>query len=305
MSLQDFIEKSTDRYRKQGPSILPSIGVDFVMSALARMPVVPQFGTNVFEREWDVLLILDACRYDMYQQIIRNSDRIWSVGSSSDEWMDHTFTDEYADELARTAYVTGNPFSDDRCPAHQLAHVNEVWRHEWDDERGTIYPQPITDHVIARHRDGYDRVIGHYMQPHYPFIGEKTSGDEKMQWNIIDDESHTGEGLALWDQFLYAVRDDFDAVRQAYDDNLRHVFPHVETVCENVDGRVVVTADHGNALGEWGIWGHKPGMVHPKMRHVPWDTYECTDRETHVPQFENTETSTTDRDEQLRSLGYL
>ena len=50
MSLQDFIEKSTDRYRKQGPSILPSIGVDFVMSALARMPVVPQFGTNVFER---------------------------------------------------------------------------------------------------------------------------------------------------------------------------------------------------------------------------------------------------------------
>lgn len=189
MSLQDFIEKSTDRYRKQGPSILPSIGVDFVMSALARMPVVPQFGTNVFEREWDVLLILDACRYDMYQQIIRNSDRIWSVGSSSDEWMDHTFTDEYADELARTAYVTGNPFSDDRCPAHQLAHVNEVWRHEWDDERGTIHPQPITDHVIARHRDGYDRVIGHYMQPHYPFIGERTGGDEKMQWNVVDGAS--------------------------------------------------------------------------------------------------------------------
>lgn len=304
MSFRNFIDKSRDRYREQGLAVLPSVGVDFTMSALAKLPVLPRFGTNVFEREWDVLLILDACRYDMYQRIIGESDRIWSVGSSSDEWMDHTFTDEYAEELAQTAYVTGNPFSDDHCPANRLAHVDEVWRHEWDDERGTILPQPITDHAIARRREGYDRVIGHYMQPHYPFIGERTSSDEKMQWDVVGDETHQGEGFALWDQFLYGERDDLNEVRQAYDDNLRHVWSHVETVCENVDGRVVVTADHGNALGEWGMWGHKPGMLHSKMRHVPWDTYECTDEETYVPDLE-AEVNDIDKQEQLESLGYL
>lgn len=305
MSFQDFIDKSRDRYREQGPSVLPSIGADFAMSTLAKIPVLPTFGTNVFEREWDVLLILDAARLDMYRRIV-NSDAgsIWSVGSSSDEWMQHTFTSEYSGEISDTVYVTGNPFSDNECPKHLFAVVDEVWRNHWDEDAGTIKPQYITDRVISRHRNRSDRVIGHYMQPHYPFIGERMADNVRMTWDVTGDESH-GEGLALWDQFLYGVRDDIDEIWRAYDDNLRHVWSHVETVCDNVDGRVVITADHGNALGEWGMWGHKPGMPHPNMRRVPWDTYECIDRGTHIPEFESTESNSTDRDEQLRSLGYL
>ena len=306
MSLQDFLDKSRERYREQGPGVLPAVGADFCFSALARMPVVPRYGTNIFEREWDVLLILDAARLDMYRRVVNaESDGIWSVGSSSNEWMQHTFQGNYDSELAETAYVTGNPFSEDECPAERLAAIDEVWRDHWDEEAGTVRPQPITDRVLARHREGHERVVGHYMQPHYPFIGEYETETGKMTWDVGDDEAHQGEGLALWDQFLYGVREDIEDVRAAYDDNLRHVWAHVETVRENVDGRLVVTADHGNALGEWGMWGHKPGMPHPKMRRVPWDTYECTDERTHVPEVDEEDTQTTDRDEQLRSLGYL
>jgi len=312
MSLQDFIDKSKDRYREQGPGVLPSVGVDFTMSALAKLPILSGIGTNVFEREWDVLLILDATRLDMYQRIIDSEvDSIWSVGSSSDEWMQHTFVPEYEEKLAETVYVTGNPFSEDECPDHVFAAVEEVWRDHWDAEAGTIKPGPITDQVIDRHRGGAERVIGHYMQPHYPFIGERTGGDEKMTWDVMGDEAHQGGGLALWDQFLYGIRDDLPEVKAAYDDNLRYIRARVETVCENVEGQVVITADHGNALGEWGMWGHKPGMPHPKMRRVPWDVHECIDQKSYVPNTRATNVgieapgSDIDRNEQLESLGYL
>jgi hypothetical protein len=305
MSLQDFVRKSGDRYREQGPSVLLSIGVDFLMSALAKTPVLPRFGTNVFEREWDVLLILDAARLDMYRRILDPAaGSIWSVGSSSDEWMRHTFQPKYSTALAETAYVTGNPFSETECPTRAFGAVDELWCDHWDEEAGTIGPQPITDRVIDRHRQGFDRVVGHYMQPHYPFIGERTADDGKMTWDVVGNEAQQGEGLALWDQFLSGVRDDLDEVWRAYDDNLRHVQSHVKTVCENADGQVVVTADHGNALGEWGMWGHKPGMPHPKMRRVPWDIYECTDRKTYTPDLEETDNEI-NRQDQIESLGYL
>jgi len=304
MSLQDFIDKSRDRYNEQGPSVLPSVAADFTFSAISRVPVLPTFGTNVFEREWDVLLILDAARLDMYRRIVNpETDSIWSVGSASDEWMQHTFVPEYEAEISETAYVTGNPFSESECPTEAIGAVDEVWRNHWDDEVGTIRPKSITDHVLARHREGYDRVIGHYMQPHYPFIGEQTSDTGKMTWDVVGNDASQGDGIALWDQFLYGIRNDLDQVARAYDDNLRHVWEHATTVMENVEGQVVITADHGNALGEWGMWGHKPGMPHPKMRRVPWDVRGCTDRKTHRPTLE-TANSEIDRDEQLESLGY-
>lgn len=303
MTLRDFVDKSKQRYEEQGASVLPSICTDFAFSAVSRVPILPKRGTNIFEEEWDVLLVLDACRYDMYRELIGDTERIWSVGSASGEWMDHTFTDEYAAELEETAYVTGNPFSEDRAPDEKFGVLDEVWREKWDDEEGTIPPRPITDRVIDHHRSGHDRVVGHYMQPHYPFIGGKEGGG-KMGWDIVGDRAHDDSTLALWDQFLYGVRDDLETIRRAYDANLEYVWSEVELVLNNVDGKVVITADHGNALGELGAWGHKPGFLHPKMRLVPWDVRYTEDEETHQPDITETAVSA-DRREQLKNLGYM
>lgn len=300
MSLQDFINKSKKRYAEQGPSVLPSVFADFTFSGISRVPVLPKIGTNVFDREWDVLLILDATRLDMYRRIINaQCESIWSVGSSSNEWMNHTFDDP---GTQKTAYVTGNPFTNEHDP-EKFAALDELWKTHWDDENDTMPPEPISRHVISRHREGYERVIGHYMQPHYPFIGKNTEVTGRgMGWEMVNENADTDD-LALWDQFLYGVRDDIDEVRDAYDDNLRYVWSEVERVTSNVSGTVVVTADHGNALGEFGMWGHKPGMLHPKMRRVPWAKFECEDSGDEA----NVETSTEVVDnvsERLETLGY-
>lgn len=300
MSLQDFVEKSRRQYQRQGLSVLPAIASDFVFSAMSRVPVLPRLGTNIFDREWDVLLILDACRLDQFRRVVdEEADSIWSVGSSSNEWMDHTFSHPATQE---TAYVTGNPFTNEH-DSDQFAALDELWKTHWDDETGTIPPEPISRYVISRHREGYDRVIGHYMQPHYPFISNRTDITGRgMRWDVTYGEIED-DGLALWDQFLYGIRNDVDRVREAYDSNLKFVWKEVERVMNNVDGAVIVTADHGNAMGEFKMWGHKPGMLHPKMRRVPWAEFECEDLGNEVEVEEETEV-TDSVSERLEDLGY-
>jgi len=59
-----------------------------------------------------------------------------------------------------------------------------------------------------------------------------------------------------------------------------------------------IAADHGEALGEWGVYTHDRSP-HPKRRVVPWQ--EITGIQTNSENSETTETV----DEKLQALGYL
>lgn len=260
-------------------------------------------GTPVYEHEWDVLVVLDACRYDMYQRVVGDSDALLSVGSTSTEWMDNTFTDRYAEEVASTAYVSANPYSH-KLDAERFGLIDDVWRDHWDEDLGTIPAEPVTDHGVAVARTGdYDRVICHYMQPHFPFIadGEGFGRLGRGGFGLGEDDS-----VNVWDM---VERGELDAaaVTEAYDANLAYVFESVETLLENVDGTVAITADHGNALGEWGMWGHRAYVPSMALKKVPWDVREVTDSGSYDPDFdpdaveEGADEDVTDR---LRALGY-
>lgn len=185
----------------------------------------------VWEREWDVLCLLDGCRYDLMCEAAADGrheflpdpddvDVLWSVGSQSAEWMAETFGSDHRAEMARTAYLTGNPFT--AQSGDQLAAIDthplplaaedfgllyEPWRDEWTDaDISTIPPGPLTDAAIAtwRRRDdlGVERVVVHYMQPHAPFrsrsdwfLGDADTGG----WGRIedDDESDGTEDVDL------------------------------------------------------------------------------------------------------------
>jgi hypothetical protein len=83
------------------------------LSLTSRFPI----GVNVFEKEWDTLIVLDACRIDAIREVapeykfLKNAeiDSIWSVGSASSEWYAQTFVRDYARELAETALISSNP----------------------------------------------------------------------------------------------------------------------------------------------------------------------------------------------------
>ena len=246
------------------------------------------YGDPVYDREWDILVVLDACRPDALETVaggeegvgfIEEVDRIRSVGSCSSEWLENTF-DPVArkDVVAETAMVTGNTWTDRYLDAGAFDRLDAVWKYAWDDDLGTVPAEAITDRAIATARDGdHDRLVVHYMQPHHPFVTSPLSADSGM--------ARTSEKSSARSPWVLLRRGDVDLgeVWDSYLDNVEYVLESVATLLENVDGRVAITADHGNLFGEWGLYGHPMHTPVPTLLSVPWCETTARDRGTHRP----------------------
>jgi hypothetical protein len=288
-----------------------------------------RFGTPAYERDWDLLVVLDTCRTDALAAVadeyafLADRGARWSPGSTSAEWVAHTFDRAYEQAISRTAYVTANPHSEevlrnrlmppqyvaapatwpdwDPVDADAFALLDEVWVDAREDRLGVVPPATVTDRAIAAGRDvDADRLIVHYMQPHLPYIAEAVDGDTLEEpWDAPFEALRRGQisGDAVWDRYL---------------DNLRLVLDEVAVLLENVEAdRVVITADHGEAFGEWGFYEHPVGCPNPAVKRVPWVETTAVDRETRTvagadsvaPADSND--GSADIESQLRDLGYL
>jgi hypothetical protein len=162
----------------------------------------------------------------------------------------------------------------------------------------------VTDRAIdAARRHDPDRTIVHYMQPHHPFVGESDLGGQYTPDPFGRDNDGEGAARTVWDA-LRRGEVERAAVERAYRENLRYVLDEVAVLVENVDAeRAVLTADHGNAIGEWGIYGHPIGFPHPSVRRVPWAETTATDERTRIPEVERGG-EVGDVEERLAALGY-
>lgn len=151
------------------------------------------------------------------------------------------------------------------------------------------------------------RLVVHFMQPHFPFLTDETEFD-KGHLESDDDVFHMWMQLMTGQLELTAAE-----LRALFADNLRRALPAVERAIDLLDGRTVVTSDHGNMHGErsWPIpvrvWGHPPGIYHPALVEVPWLISEGEDRRRIVaepPVSDPTDGTDTDVGDRLRCLGY-
>ena len=267
-------------------------------------------GTNVFERDWDVLIVLDACRADLLQSVATDSELLddvgsmRSVGSCSSEWLEETFNGH--PETARTAMVTGNTWTDRYVEADAFAALDEVWKYAWNEELGTVPPSAVTDRAIATARGrAPDRLVVHYMQPHHPFIADPIADDE----GLARTSAHS-DTVSPW-VLLRRGEITTEQVWNAYEATLRHVLPEVATLVTNVDGQVAITADHGNLFGEGGLYGHPMHTPVPALLTVPWATTTGGGARSHDPTLDPPEPlpvsrvygAESDR-ERLDALGY-
>ena len=293
-------------------------------------------GCDVMAEDWDNLLILDACRYDMFERANTLPGRLESrrsKGSATREFVRNNFA---GGRYHETVYVTGNPFvSTDAGDAfHDLY---EVWRTDWDDELGTVRPESMREAVL-RANEAYPnkRLVGHLMQPHHPFIGptgrellDDPAGNEAARRRMLDEgetEARADGDEAdrrVWIQ-LADGRLSFGDVREAYLENLEIVLPTVETLVEALPGRTVVTSDHGNLMDESAYGFLAAGsrrFAHPKyatsepLVKVPWLVCPGEERKhvTEEPPVERSEGAARtgddpaderELDERLEALGY-
>ncbi|WP_121823388.1 hypothetical protein [Halostella salina] len=237
-------------------------------------------GVDVVAEDWDTLLVLDACRYDMFERLHDLPGRLErreSRGSHTSEFLIANFGGR---TLRDTVYVTASPQLynwRDEMDAEFHAVV-DVWREAgWDDEHGTVTPETMADHV-RRAVEEYPekRIVGHFLQPHYPFI----DGDDRLNARTFDGDDET-ESPDVWAQLMRGRLDaSTDAVWRAYLRNLNAVLPEIAALLDELGGRTVVTSDHGNMVGERAApvpireWGHPPGMYTDQLVTVPWLVHE-------------------------------
>ncbi|QGN06527.1 hypothetical protein Hrd1104_03905 [Halorhabdus sp. CBA1104] len=216
-----------------------------------------------------------------------------STASTSGEWMRTTFTEEYETEVRNTVYVSANQHSS-AVENQPFLGFEDVYNYGWDSDHGTVLADTVTDVAIEAGRkygDSRDRMIVHYMQPHFPSIPEPLGHGNKFD--------------NVW-KGLMVGRGDRDEIWESYIENLRYVLDHVEVLLANVDAdTVAITADHGNAMGEWGVYDHPLGVPIDCVKTVPWITTSANDERTRTPSVtkDGSEVDTTVND-RLESLGY-
>lgn len=265
-------------------------------------------GTNVFDEEWDVLVLLDCTRPDMVAAVsddypyVSSGETLRSVASCSAEWLRKTFQERYCDRLAETGYVTANPNTSAVNSVNRTRDLVEVWRTDWSDEKETVPPRRVTDAAIQYARENeWGRLIVHYMQPHPPFL---TEGQESYGKVVRPDQE---TDTLTFPEALLAGEIDPETGWKQHVENLRIVLDEVDILRENVDAKqMVISADHGQAFGEWGIYGHPRGVPVPVLRLVPWETTTASDEHTRSPSTtaDREPISETSVEEKLQALGY-
>ena len=230
-------------------------------------------GIDIMTRDWDNLLILDACRLDMFGEQFLNSpvESVVSMGSGTIEFLQGNFDGR---TLEDTVYVTANP----QLHRHRdtisvnFHDVVNVWAEDgWNEDHGTVLPETVRERTIeAAERYPHKRLIVHFIQPHFPFVGSDIGRGH------IDKEDP--DELHLWMKIMTGEipEEEIAAVVREYRSNLEIVVPHVEKTVAELEGKTVVTSDHGNMLGERSSpipieeWGHPLSLYLDELVRVPW-----------------------------------
>jgi hypothetical protein len=104
------------------------------------------YGKNIFEEEWDNLIIIDACRQDFWKDETGIEGSRISKGSSTEEYIDKNFS---SGDFSNYIYVTANPqFSDirfqeitGRLPDNVFHTVFRTFNTDWDEDANTVLPK--------------------------------------------------------------------------------------------------------------------------------------------------------------------
>ncbi|MFW5918614.1 MAG: hypothetical protein ACOCSF_00260 [Halanaeroarchaeum sp.] len=201
----------------------------------------------------------------------------------------------------------GASFDSSWTSTEHIATIYDLWDAEWDDQLGTVRPEDVNSYVRDHWEEieSSEQAVIHYMQPHAPFIAHgkgrkvntirKSFEEAKAEGEMTDDglfsraldpvkprierfleQSELAMKLGMLVELDATSVFDLGAdgaketLLKYYEENLRAGFEAAAELAADLDGRVVITADHGEAFGEQGIWEHHVETPIPALIEVPW-----------------------------------
>lgn len=230
---------------------------------------------SIGDKKWGNLIILDAARHDTYQEMInQNADSRITAESCSKGFIRENFSEG---NWSDTVVVTANPYYSKQefkkltgKPPHKVFEtVFQLWETDWDEEHGTVMPEKVVETTKTANKLFPDkRKIIHFMQPHHPFlessINDPGFGDAKQK-----DVSHE----KVWEKTSKGKVKHEDTL-EGYKANHRLLKDALQELSKILDKKTMVTADHGNLVGERGFYGPPCRSKLEPLRKVPWDSLE-------------------------------
>ena len=138
---------------------------------------------NIPDRHWNYLVVLDACRYDLFKECgFQNVKKAISPSTWTLDWICKTFPDYYNDII----YISANPFINSKTKTSEkekysfnnvmsykakdhFYKVVDAWDHNW--KYGTVHPsfvnkcfhKALLRHIMNRHSPDVfgDRILFH------------------------------------------------------------------------------------------------------------------------------------------------
>ena len=273
-------------------------------------------GTKIMEEDWDQLVLLDACRYDMFKDCVDLDGTLESrisLGSTSEEFLDQNFRDS---SFHDTVYINTNPYLPRLDLDDETFHAVIDLLDEWDPELQTVHPATVVKAAKEASKEYPNkRIIIHFMQPHVPFIGDKGKEISAEGWTL-GQESTDDSSQTVWQQLRNQSEQNGiseDTVISAYYENVEIVLNYVSDLLTSFSGKTVISADHGNLIGErlrplptQKMYGHYYGVYTSELVKVPWFVIDSGERrkiESDPPVQSNSVTDDTVND-RLQALGY-
>ncbi|MCQ6254055.1 hypothetical protein [Methanocaldococcus sp.] len=260
-------------------------------------------GIYIFNEQWDNLIILDACRYDIFKEEFKNRKtkgkleyRI-SRGTDTPSFLMENFNskEKYNDII----YLSTNPYVE-KLLKGKFYKIVSVWK-ECLDKRYTGVPPKILYEYAVYYMKKYSnkKLIIHFTQPHSPYPNgtgetyakEFTSAFLKEKIFKLRYKLDNNYYVETW-PYIGLKTLKVDKLKEGYRENLKLDIPYIKKLINILPGRTIVTADHGEAFGERlhpllpiKVYGHPPNVRIPALVKVPWLIVE-EDEKTPPDDFE-------------------
>lgn len=255
----------------------------------------------IHQTKWDVLIVLDACRWDDFcrvfgHDLMFNSMKpVDSEACTTPQWLKKHWSGYYPDIV----YISANPFINSKGTSFggytATKHFNDIidlWNEVDEYERvkpslvsDTAVFNILLDSALKQLGDSGGRFIVHFLQPHAPYYFQHNPQKLRrfikkyvpIKWwmtlrRIFKSSSKKVCGLESRYAKVYTPSE----IKQAYRMNLLTTLePVMEIIqqCKEEGLRVIITSDHAEFLGENNQWGHRQSD-NDLIRTVPWVVIE-------------------------------
>lgn len=243
--------------------------------------------------QWDYLVVLDACRYDVFAEVAEERYGVRPLKLDTRCHCTSWWYRKYWKRQKNDAHlISANP-----VPFHEHMGWNVYKRFKtavWADfasvqanvaagtflerfraDGGNVFDPVIALKIFAAIKLPSERYVIHLMPPHLPFLGLR--GRKLFEYLELDLTEDRHIYKAIQD---YGRAGHWDTLRKCYKENIEYALDALERYAHLFrDGRLVITADHAELIGdpsfdEDGIYRHAKYVNVPDLwmtlRTVPW-----------------------------------